>query len=284
MNVRLAVVLAVLSLGAGGATAQGRPAAPPVDSALVRVRLRDGSNVVGHVVASDSIVVLVTPSGSRLEFSRTAVRSWAAIRGTAKGGVVVYDDPNTSRIFFAPTGRTLARGEGYFADYFLVYPFIGYAVHDRLTLSGGVSIVPGVTQQAVYAGPKIGVVRSANLNAAVGGGYATILGEKDDEGWTGYAAVTVGRPDLALTATGGYFKAPEDDGAFGILAGEARISGRAKLLVEGWVFEDVTDVPVVFGMRFFGERLAVDFGLLHVIGLDTDEWPFIPWVDFVVNW
>jgi hypothetical protein len=69
-----------------------------------------------------------------------------------------------------------------------------------------------------------------------------------------------------------------------ILGGEQRISRRSKLLLEVWKLEGVTEVPSVFGVRFFGERLAVDFGLLYVFGVETDGWPFFPWVDFVVNW
>ena len=287
MNVRLVLVLAVLSLGAGTATAQGRPAIPPVDSALVRVRLVDGSQVVGRVVsASDSVIVLETPAGARLEFPRRALTAWTPVRGAATGATVTYDDPNLSRLFFAPTGRTLEQGDGYFADYFLLFPFVGYGIHDRVTLSGGISLLPGASSQLVYAGPKFGVVRSSGVNLAVGGSYALVPGE-DEAFWTGYGALTLGGPDAALTVNGGYVGS-DGPGATGgyifLLGGEHRISTRSKLLAEIWRFEDVPETPVIGGVRFFGERIAVDFGLVYVFGVETDGWPFFPWVDFVVNW
>ena len=69
-----------------------------------------------------------------------------------------------------------------------------------------------------------------------------------------------------------------------LVGGEARISSRAKVLVEAWKLPGVNEVPAIFGLRFFGSRLSADFGLMRVLGVSTGGWPYFPWVDFVVSW
>lgn len=274
--------------------AAARPAAaqrtpipvPPVDSAaLVTLRLTDGTELTGRVVArDDTSLVVVTIAGLRVVTPRRVIAGWRAQRGRIAAGRFVEADPNTSRLFFAPTGRTLRGGSGYFADYFLFFPFVAAGLHDRVTLAGGVSIFPGAENQLVYIAPKVGLLQSPRLNVAAGGLYVIVPGE---EGYAGavYGVATFGSEDNALTVVAGYPFAngerTEEPGV--MLGGEARISGRSKFLVEAWKLPGVDEVPAIFGLRFFGNRLTTDFGLIHVLGADTEGFPFFPWVDFVVS-
>ena len=41
-----------------------------------------------------------------------------------KKGEYWFPNPNTTRLFFAPTARTLEKGDGYFADYYLFFPLL----------------------------------------------------------------------------------------------------------------------------------------------------------------
>ncbi|MGH7675868.1 MAG: hypothetical protein ACREMV_11420 [Gemmatimonadales bacterium] len=266
-----------------------RPAIPPVDStAVVVLRLADGSELVGRVLmVDDTSLVVVTGAGARAVVPRTAVTSWRRRSGTATatGGYRIAD-PNTTRLFFGATGRTLARGSGYFADYYLFFPFVAYGFHDRVMASGGVSLVPGASNQLFYIAPKLGVVRGPTFNLAIGGAYATVPGEEDASVGAAYASVTIGPPDAAVTILGGYPFTTEDVSQEPALmvGGDTRIGGASKLLAEVWKLPDVDDVPALFGVRWFGERIAVDFGFLYLIGTDVEGWPLIPWVDFVINW
>ena len=101
--------LAALTL-AGPARAQHPQApVPPVDTvAIVSLRLSDGSLITGRVVAmDDTSLVVVTIAGLRIVAPRRAITAWRAERGRVRAGRYVEEDPNTSRLFFAPTGRTL---------------------------------------------------------------------------------------------------------------------------------------------------------------------------------
>jgi hypothetical protein len=37
-------------------------------------------------------------------------------------------------------------------------------------------------------------------------------------------------------------------------------------------------------MRWFGQKVAVGFGLGYVFPNSIEGWPFIPWVNFSINW
>ena len=85
--------------------------------------------------------------------TRPARRTARAARAVAAGL-----DPNYSRLLFAPTGRPLAKGDGYFSDYELVFPGVAYGLTDNLSLAGGVSVIPGLGlgEQLFYVSPKLG--------------------------------------------------------------------------------------------------------------------------------
>lgn len=275
-------------LAAVSPLAAQRPAAPPVDStAVVALRLTDGSELTGRVVAADeTTLTIVTLAAARVQLPRTSITSWRPVSGQMTARGFQPADPNTSRLFFGPTGRTLEQGSGYFADYYLFFPVVGYGVHDRLTLSAGMSIIPGLSSQLLYATAKVGVVRSDNVALALGGFFATVPDQPDASLGTAYGVATFGNTDHAITFMGGYPFTTQDvaQEPLFMAGGETRVGRRAKLLGELWKFPETSEVPVVFGVRWFGDRLAVDFGFVYALGSSTEGWPLVPWVDFAVNW
>ena len=282
----LIVVIEVLDTTAATAQADQPPTFPDVDTVtVIQLELRDGTKLIGRVMAADDTsLTILTPGGLRAVVPHTAIRKWQVARGRMVDGSFRIEDPNATRLFFTATGRTLDQGQGYFADYFLFFPFLAYGFHDRLTVAGGMSLIPGVEDQLVYIAPKVGLVRSDQFNLAVGGIYATVF----DEGSVGaaYAVATVGNRDNAVSLLVGYPFSSEDIAEVPgfILGGETRVSGSAKLLAELWKLPDVSELPIIFGMRIFGSKLAVDFGLVTALGAEIEGFPFLPWVDFVVNW
>ncbi len=264
-----------------------RPPAPPVDtSAVISLRFTDGTQLTGRVVArDDSSLTIVTVAGLRVNTPLRAIAAWRGGMGRVSGGHFRPPDPNRSRLFLTPTARTLPSGGGYFADYYLFLPFLGYGVTDRITVAGGVSLIPGATSQLLYIAPKVGLVQSPTVSVAVGGVYLTVPGEA---GWVGagYGVVTLGDEENALTVLGGYAfeNGDRSDAPTFIIGGEHRIGDGSKLLVEAWKFPGADVVPVLFGVRWFGTWVAVDFGLIKAFGTSTEGFPFVPWVDFAVTW
>ncbi len=67
-----------------------------------------------------------------------------------------------------------------------------------------------------------------------------------------------------------------------ILGGETQLSNSIKLITENW-FPPKTDVAIIsFGIRFFGENIAGDFGLMTTTK-SNGGFPFFPWVGFAYN-
>ena len=68
-----------------------------------------------------------------------------------------------------------------------------------------------------------------------------------------------------------------------VLGGEAQISRRAKLLTENWIVPNEEVQLLSLGIRFFGDKIAADFGLIYPAGADIEGWPFLPWIGFAYN-
>lgn len=286
--VRVHSVLALAVLGAAPSLMAQRPAVPPIDStAVVSLRLTDGSQLTGRIVAGDDTsVTLLTFAGARVTLPHRSISSWRPQAGRVTAAGFQNADPNTSRLFFAPTARTLPRGSGYFADYYLFFPVVAVGVTDRVMLSGGMSIIPGLSSQLIYVAGKVGVVRSSSAAFAVGGFWATVPDESDASLGMAYAVTTLGSDDHAVTLMGGYPFTTHDlapEPLF-VVGGETRIGGRSKFMAELWKLPQENDVPALFGIRWFGDRLAVGFGFVYVLGSQVEGWPLVPWVDFAVNW
>jgi hypothetical protein len=78
---------------------------------IQEIRLVDGSVVRGTVLSeTDDRVVIQTLGGIRMELERGQIRSMRAARGEVRNGEFWRQDPNRTRLFFAPRG--LQSGSG----------------------------------------------------------------------------------------------------------------------------------------------------------------------------
>lgn len=285
---RVASVLLLALLGVASPSVAQRPAVPPVDTvSVVALHLSDGSDVVGRVVAADdSSLTLLTFAGARVTVPRRSILSWREQAGRVTAEGFRLSDPNAHRLFFGPTARTLPKGRGAFADYYIFFPAAGVGVSDRVMLSGGVSLVPGASSQLIYMAAKVGLVRRQDAAFALGAFWATVPDQPDSWLGVGYAVTTLGTEDRAVTLMAGmpFTTAEVTKEPLFIVGGENRIGKDAKLMAEVWKLPGVTEVPALAGVRWFSDKLAVGFGFIYVFPNGVEGWPLIPWVDFTVNW
>jgi hypothetical protein len=281
-------VLVALALLAPAAAAQRvtLPALPPVDSGTVVVlRLLDWREVSGRVVAEvDSTVTLLTDDGTQLRVPHEWIRAWRP-----QDARLTLLDPNASRLFFAPTGRTLPKRAGYFANYYLFVPGISYGLSDRLTVSGVVSVVPAADAQLAYLSPKFAIVRSPRFNFAMGALWITIPDVDQPGLGAGYGAATFGTTDNAVTVMAGYPFSTRHlkTKPIVMLGAERRLGGRSKGMAELWSVPGTDGVPLLVGLRWFSARLAIDFGVASVLGgrdITSKGLPVVPWLDFALHW
>ncbi|MGD0338926.1 MAG: hypothetical protein ABSB78_09065 [Bacteroidota bacterium] len=250
-----------------------------------QLMLIDGSELIGNVISEDSTSVnFKTLSNVTMVISRSQVKSIKALQGSVVNGTYVRDDPNNTRLFFAPTARSLKSGQGYFSDYELFFPFLAIGVTDFLTLAGGISIFPGLNGQLIYLAPKITPIQLEKFNLAGGVLYITTTSGGDGVGII-YSVGSYGNQNASLTAGlgWGFYGSKIADKPIVMLGGELRISNSCKFITENWIPPNSDIAIISFGLRFFGENLAADLGFIRPTVSGGSGFPFIPWLGFAYN-
>ncbi len=265
----------------------------PSDS-LLSISLKDGTTLKGRIVQEDEAsITVVTIGGLEVKVPKSSVISTKPIRGRVAEGVFYRFDPNYSRLMFAPTGRPLRKGEGYFSDYYVFFPGISYGFTDQISIMVGVSIVPGLglTEQLRYVAPRIGIQTSEVFAVSAGALYVSVGGEFS--AGIAFAVGSMGQQDKSFTAGIGLGYIKEEDGAFEfaerpilMLGGNVRLSDSVALVSENWFITgenfDLSEQPFGIAIRFFGDRIAADVGLI-LIGEVLEEGFPVPWLSLVYN-
>jgi hypothetical protein len=292
--------LLLFLFGVASFATTARPTAAQTDSSrapaanaapVMEVRLSDGSVLYGTIerVAGDTFV-LRTVSGVPMELRADQIKSQQRAAGSVVGGEYWPEDPNHTRLLFTSTGRALGKGQGYVSAYFLFFPMVAYGVTDRFTIAAGTPVIPGAIGEVFYVAPKLTVSQRERSAISVGA-LAFALPNESDEGTFGivYSAGTWGTRDRAITAGAGWgFEWGGEQSSMSnapvlVLGGETRVSRRVKLLTENWIFPNgAGGFTLVSGaVRFIGERLSTDFGLMGAA--QSGAGCCFPMVNFVWN-
>jgi len=281
---RALLALCVLLLAAPAAHAQAAG-----DPPQRRVVLVDGTVIVGTVddEGADPLVIR-TASGVEQRVARAQVRE---VTGLLAGRFTRLD-PARTRLYLAPTARTLGRGDGRFSAYYL-FPSAAFGVSDRVDMSVGAS-VPAISSDgdfvmALNLNLKGQLVRFEGGAAAVGGsaiipitsfdGFSAVAG-------TVYGVATLGSDVRAVTlgVFGLYGTDFEDasfaDGALLLMGLESQVSNSVKLISENYLAVGYGGSAGVLtgGVRFFGDRLAADVAAALVVtegGFQTIPIPYL---------
>jgi hypothetical protein len=211
------------------------------------------------------------------------------------------EDKHTTRLFFAPTGRTLRTGEGY-AGLFFILPFVGYGATDNVTIAGGMPLIGSLDQVPVWIAPKLRVHNADGVQVSTGVFAVHVPGStyydyepnnpygpgrerRDPSQFVGiaYGVGTFGDNDNALhLGTGVTFGGDETEVPL-MIGGEFRTSRRHKFITENWLLPVTGGGALSGGIRFMGDRWTTDLGLMAIFG--TDDWggesiPYFPIVSF----
>jgi hypothetical protein len=269
-----------------------RPVLVVADSGVQqRIQLRDGSELIGRIVSiGDSTVQFESSLGVSTIRSNDILRLSSERGGIVKHGQYYFPNPNATRLIFAPTGRMLDRGEGYFSDYWIFFPGISLGLNELFSIGGGMSIFPFVDlgEQLLYFTPKLGVARSEKFNAAVGALYVALpsfdSGTDRETAGMLYGVGTWGDRDNSFTAGLGYGFANGDMASSPavLLGGEARAAPRLSFVTENYIIPGGT-MLLGGGLRFLGRGLSVDLALFAATG-DDGGGCCLPFLGFVYSW
>ena len=293
------VSILLASFIASSATAQvpaGRPApviAVAAEGVTQRLVLSDGSEMIGRIISVGDTHVEFESAIGRTSIPKGAILEVKEERGgKVVAGRYYFPNPNATRLIFAPTGRMLKQGEGYFSDYWIFFPGFAAGLSNMVSIGGGMSVIPGAgfDEQLLYFTPKVGVVQSEKFNAAVGALMISLPTFFDDFGSSDresagllYGVGTWGGLDNSFTAGVGYGYANGDLASTPsvMFGGEARVSPRSSLVSENYILPG-GNMILSGGVRFMGRGLAIDFALAAAAG--NDGGCCFPFLGFVYNW
>jgi hypothetical protein len=244
------------------------------------VTLKDGSTIYGRILAVDGDTVTFQSQAGNIQLSLGAIRGIKEIAtADVREGEYWFPNPNYTRLFFAPTGQMLKKGEGYFSDYELFFPGFAYGLTDNVSIGGGISLFPaGIEDQVYYLTPKVGFSISDKVHLATGMLLASTQGET---GGIYYGVGTFGDGNASVTLGGGYgFSGGKiESKPVGMIGGEFRIARRVGLVTENYLLPvSENNVLYSFGLRFMGEKITTDLALVNVVGSGVIG---VPYVDFV---
>ncbi len=254
------------------------------------LKLTDGSTLIGRILQVDGNTIQFETNSGSLTIAITKIKEMREVTESAfKGGKYWFENPNQTRLYVSPTGRSLKKGQGYFSDILIFFPSIAIGVTDNISLGGGVSIIPGLDldEQLIYGFTKIGF--TAKETFSVAGSMLMVRIPKNGVNNSKIAGIlfgtgTIGSGDASMTFGLGYGYVGDEiaDKPAVLLGGEYRFARTISLVTENWVFPGVDDPLISYGLRFFGESISVDLAFFNVGGEDA-FFPGIPIIEFSYN-
>lgn len=271
-------------------TPPAQPAAPailPEETYLLgrtyEVDTQQGTSFTGRLV-SLSLTTLefnAAELGS-IRLDRTQIRR-ADLQRVTKVDVKpgYYDIGNGNRLFFAPTGRGLRKGEATLQDVSVYLLGLNYGITDNFSLGGYVSLVPGValSDQLLVLTPKFSFPVSEKVHVGAGLLYVRLptfdrnSSSNSVGAGIGYGAITYGSADDNVTFGLGYGFVQGDIGSTPIIqvGGQKRVSRKISLISENYIVANSRGgLGGLYGIKINWRRTSLGLGAAYayIFGYD----------------
>ncbi|RKX23155.1 MAG: hypothetical protein DRP51_01145 [Candidatus Zixiibacteriota bacterium] len=280
------LIVAIFSITAIGGVTKNDLVIPKSGKIQI-ITLDDGSSLVGRITDIGDDEIKFQSDLGEITIAISKIVQIKEVDDTSfREGKYWFPNPNRTRLYIAPTGRMLNKGEGYFYDTWIFFPGAAYAITDNVTIGAGITIFPGVdfNKQLLILTPKVGLNSDGPVDLAISGMFIKI--PVDDPVTVGLINVvgTVGSDDNSLTVGLGYGYA---EGKLGdkpavILGGELRFARRMSFVSENWIIPGVNDALISYGIRFLGEKVSADFAFFNILDEDA-VFPGTPYLGLVWN-
>lgn len=260
------------------------------DTSLVRIETMDGNEFTGEITGMDSLkIYLKTHNLGEIGILKSDIKLQQKIKvQQIKEGKVWFENPQSSRYFWAPNAYGLNAGEGYYQNIWVMWNQVSYGITDNFSFGGG--IIPlflfAGAPTPIFILPKISIpVRKDKFNISAGALIGTILGESESTLGILYGNTTVGTRDNNVTLGLGYGFAGGEWASSPIINidGMFRLSSRGYFITENYyVNAGGGGVAVIsLGGRWIIKKAALDFGLVLPVA-DTETFVAIPWLGFTI--
>jgi len=249
---------------------------------VYRIETMQGTTFTGTLV-SMSLTALEFDAKElgNIKLDRSQIRL-AELQGAVRPGARSdrYDIGNGNRLFFAPTGRGLRRGEGTLQDVDVYLIGVNYGITDNLSVGGYMSAFPGLglDEQFLVFTPKLSFPVSDNVHFGAGVLYVRVP-TFDSRGsgigaGIGYGALTYGSADNNVTVGVGYGFVSGDVGSTPIVqvGGQVRVSRRVSLISENYIIADAqAGMGGLYGMKLNWRRTSLGLAAAYLYTFPHDE-------------
>lgn len=261
------------------------------DSVLVKIETNNGNEYIGIVLDEDQqTLVLKTDDLGEITIKKVDIKSREMIRAEqVRDGEIWFENPQSTRYFWAPNGYGLKKGEGYYQNIYVFWNQFTVGVTDNISLGGGVIplFLLGGGPTPVFLTAKLSVpVVKDKVNLGAGALAGAVLGEDEATFGIVYGVSTFGDRDKNFTFGLGYaFAAGEWASAPLInLSGMVRGSKRMYFITENYYVHADGDGGGVIGLggRWLIKKASLDFMLAIPFGAGMDTFVAFPAIGFVI--
>lgn len=274
------------------ASRQASPQTVPDTTALYRIETLNGNEYIGNILGQDSArISFKSHQLGDISIRRSEIKQMEQINiQRIIGGKFWFENPQSSRYFWAPNAYGLKAGEGYYQNVWVLYNQVSVGLSDNFSIGAG--MIPlflfAGTSTPVWVIPKISIpVIKNQLNIGAGAIAGAVLGEDDAGFGIVYGVTTIGNRDNNISLGLGYGYASGDWAKTPLinLSAMLRTGSRGYFVTENYfisIGDNVTTL-ISFGGRAIIRRAAgLDYGLLIPISKDIDSMIAIPWLGITI--
>ena len=260
----------------------------PVDSTKTyKIELNDGSIFIGKILQKDSVnLVMITSSIPKIEIPISKIKTLEIVNElNLKNGIYWFPNPHATRYLYAPSAFNLKKGEGYYQNTLLFLNSFNVGITDNISIGGGLELLStfAFRDPIFFITPKVGFKVTEKFHAGGGVLFARIPGISLG---TIFGTGTYGSKDHNITSSLGWGFV---DGEFSqrpiiTLSGMTRVSKRVALVTENWLIPTDSYYGIFsYGVRFLGEKIAVDLAFINNPDIAEEIIIGIPYVSFTVK-
>ena len=261
------------------------------DTTLVRIETKDGNEYLGTIVSeNDQTIVLKTETLGEIFIQKMNIKHREVINAKQiVKGQVWFENPQSTRYFWAPNGYGLKKGEGYYQNIYVFWNQFSVGITDNFSLGGGILplLLLGGGPTPIFITPKVTIpISKDKWNLGAGALIGTVLGEDFGSFGIVYGLSTFGSPDRNLTIGLGYgfFDGEWAERPLINVSGMIRASKRMYFLTENYYINAGGEGGAVLGIggRWLIKRASIDAIIAIPVGSGFDTTILFPLIGFVL--
>lgn len=252
---------------------------------FVLFKLTDGNTYLGSILTENNeFITIKTKEFEELKIRKATIKSRKTIASTElHQGEYWFENPNSTRNLYGPTGYGLKKGEGYYQNFMLLFNGVSYGFTDNFTL--GIATMPFTFGEGLFINinPKLSFpIVKDKFNVGAGVSYTNAF---ESSFGIAYGVATLGSRDNNFTIGLGYGNVEGEWAKSPIItfSGMMRVSKRFAFVTENWLlpnqnynseYDPATNsfstsqtteyqFLLTYGVRLMFESISIDLGFLN---------------------